>query len=607
MKSFYFLTLYIVFCSFSLAQDLESTVAQVGEDKISANELKLRFELSPYIPTNKNIDPDSIKYDFLYSLIAEKLWANEASELGISDADNFIFNFKPLEEMFIRDALFKKEVEDKVILTSNDVNNGIIKSQAKLNVQIITSTDSASILKLYNQIQSATFVDSIILPDRNISSNVYDITLGTLKDEEIEDSLYSLPLNGFIAPIKSEIGWVVFILKNKIFTPIDLGDQQAVDNMKKIIHNRRIEKRYQEYLISLLGGITIDINPDSFEMISTNIWNLLKNKFNEKDDTHYFEITEDDFNKIKSQLGSTGKKKQLFNLGDKEISVEEFLGSLSFDGFHVTILDSTTIIQKLNARVKQFVEDQMITQEGYRLGVQLDSKVRNDLITWRQNYLAQSYFNRILDTINISDKDVYNYYLDEIVNASNINLINIRLISLKDLDEVSAIFESLKQGKDFADIVKSYGATDTLVNENGETGLRPIILLGYVGSVAKDLNLNEVYGPIKRNNAYTILQVIERQNSNDSLRLSFDLVKDQLGNDLRFKKLTEQLLKITADLAVKNNVKIFGDVINKINTTHIPFFVHRLMGFGGRIAGVPFTSPFSEWIKLDVLKQKLFP
>jgi hypothetical protein len=140
----------------------------------------------------------------------------------------------------------------------------------------------------------------------------------------------------------------------------------------------------------------------------------------------------------------------------------------------------------------------------------------------------------------------------------------------------------------------------------GETGLKPLLLLGYIGNVASNLKLNEVYGPIKRNDAYTILQVIERQDSNDSLKLSFAKIKDQLRNDLRFNKLNERLKKITAALADKNNVKILNNVITKIQSSQIPMFVHRLMGFGGRIAGVPLTTPFSGWIDEEV-KQKLLP
>ena len=71
-----------------------------------------------------------------------------------------------------------------------------------------------------------------------------------------------------------------------------------------------------------------------------------------------------------------------------------------------------------------------------------------------------------------------------------------------------------------------------------------------------DLKLDEVYGPIQRNNAYSIIQVIERKDSDDSLNLSFESIKNDLRNELRFNRLSEQLKNITSNLAEKNNVKI---------------------------------------------------
>jgi parvulin-like peptidyl-prolyl isomerase len=596
----------LLLSSILAAQSDESVIARIGNEIISAKEFKLRFELSPYIPLNKNINPDSIKYDFLYSLIAEKLWAKDAEDLGITKTEKFAFLFKPLEEMFVRDALFKIEVDNKVLLSAKDVNNGIIKSQAKLVTQIITTNDSLNIYNFYNQLKSNTNFDSLLSTTANLTSKDIDISLGALKDEEIEDSLYSLEINEFTSPILSEVGWVIFKLKNKIFTPIDLNDKQAIDNMKKVIRGRRIEKRYKEYLSELLSGITININPESFKLTYSKIWETLNSKSLVNDASKYFELSESDFNKIRSSFGLSNLNKQLFKLSEKKITIENFLSNLAFDGFSVSQLDSIIVLQKLNQRVKRNVEEQMITEEAYKRGLQLTPQVRNDLKIWKENYLAQLFFNQNLDSIKITEKDVYNYYFENLINASNIQLINIRLISIKDLDEVSKIFELLKQGKDFGDIVKNYGRTDSLINNDGETGLKPVLLLGYVGKVASDLKLNEVYGPIKRNDAYTIMQVIERQESNDSLKLSFDSIKDQLRNDMRFKKLNERLRAITSNLAVQNNVKIFNDAVDKILTSQIPMFVHRLMGFGGRIAGVPLTTPFSGWIDSEV-KQKLLP
>lgn len=606
MRPYLLFIVYALLSTISIAQSDETVVARIGNDVITAKEFELRYELSPYIPNDKNIDPDSVKYDFLYSLIAEKLWATEAESEGMFKSERFEYLFKPLEEMFARDALFKIEVENKVLLSANDVNNGIIKSQEKLEAQIITTPDSAIIYDLFNQLKLDRNVDSLISKISNLTSNDFNIGLGSIKDEQIEDSLYNLSVNRFTSPIKSEVGWVIFRIKNKTFTPFDLSDQKSIDKMKGIIRNRRIEKRYNEYLKELLSGTTINIDKEAFLLTYSKIWDKLKTKLIKNDSTKFFELSEYDFSNLLTSTGSDNLKKSLFNISEKSFAIDDFLGSLAFEGFSVTNLDSIVVLNKLNQRLKKYVEQELITTEAYNRGLQLAPQVRNDLKMWQDNYLAQLFYNKNLDSIKPGNSEVYNYYLNTLVNSSNIHLINVRLISIKDLNEVSNIFEELKQGNDFSQIVKSYGKTDSLVNENGETGLKPVLLLGYIGNVASELKLNEVYGPLRRNDTYTIIQVIERKDTDDSLKLSFESIKEELKKDLSFKRSNEKLKEVTSELSSKYNVKIYSNVIDKIKTSSIPMFVHRLMGFGGRIAGVPLTTPFSGWISNEV-KLRLLP
>ncbi|MBK7228375.1 MAG: hypothetical protein IPH97_05835 [Ignavibacteriales bacterium] len=97
MKSKLILVLLFALSSNLLSQNDESVVAHVGNDKITAREFKLRLELSPYIPKDQSMSKDSVKYDFLYSLIAEKLWALKAKEQGIENTLEFDFSLIPLK------------------------------------------------------------------------------------------------------------------------------------------------------------------------------------------------------------------------------------------------------------------------------------------------------------------------------------------------------------------------------------------------------------------------------------------------------------------------------------------------------------------------------
>jgi len=591
------------------AQDDNSVIVKIGNENITVKDFRLRIELSPYISANKTIDQHSdreFKNDFLYSLVAEKLWAKDAEALGFISSDKYKFYFKPLEDLFVRDALFKREVNDKVKLSAVDVNNGIQKSQFKLVTQVISTKDSGKIYSFFNQIKKNKNFDSTLTNFSEFDTSDVNVTSGSLKDEEIEDSLYSLKLNQFTLPIKSEIGWIIFRLKNKIFTPIDLNDKVTMDRMKKAIRERRIEIRYHEYMEELLAGTRIDINRESFLFVFRSLWDIIRGKPGDTDIIKVYSVNEFDFASIIKSSTQEDLNKPLFSIEKNNISVKDFLGDLSFNGFSVPRQDSILVFQKLEKRAKQFVENQIITKEGYKRKLNLAPDVVKDLSLWRQKYLAELYSKSILDSIYISDDELYDYYLNEIVNEKEYPLFNLRIVTLTELDEVSKIFDLLKEGKDFAEIVKQYGKTDPLVNENCETGLKPFPLLSDIGKLALSLKLNEVYGPIRRNDAYSIVQLFDKSKSSDSLQLSFESVKNELRSGLRIKIMTEKLEKITSNLAEKYNVKIYNDALDKIQFTKIPMFLHRFMGFGGRIAGVPLLTPFSGWMNNSVRK-KLLP
>lgn len=608
MKLQFIFILLLIFSAVTFSQLDERVVAQIGNQKITAKEFKLRYELSPYISNKQYLPSDSLKYDFLYSLIAEKLWAAEAERIGISSSDKFKFFFKPLEDMFVRDALFKLEVKDKVKLSTSEIMDGISKYPVTIKAVTIVLPDSNEIFNFYSKLISKQNFDSLLQSNPAILNNSEEteIKLGLLKDENLENKVFGLNVNEFSIPERFEQNWVLFYVKDKSFSPIDISDSKTTENIKDIIRNRKIEQRYNEYYAQLLKGFKTDINSEALKIIFEDIWQRIKAKKTENDSVEYFEMSEADFINILTSNNFTQYEKTLFKAGQKEITAKEFLSDLAFNGFYVNQLDSILVIRTLNQKLKDFINNQVITSEGYKRQLHLNPDVMRDLGFWREKYLAQFYFNNSLDSIQISDEELFSYYQQEMQDKSNRRLINLGILTLSNLDLISDILNQLNEGADFGELIKPFGQTDPLVNILGETGLRPLISLDELASIAANLKLNEVYGPIQRNNAYSLLQLIQREDSSDSIKTDFESIKNNLRSSLRVKKLYEKLNNETVSLAAKNNLKIFPDVIENISTTKIQMFLHRFMGFGGRIAGMPLLTPFSDWIN-KMNKQNLFP
>ena len=597
----------LFFSSISFSQDDETIVAQVGNEKITAKEFKVRFELSPYIPVNKEIDTDSLKYDFLYSLIAEKLWAMDAEKMGIVKTKQFDFYFKPIEDLFVRDALFKQEVENKVTVTKSDLEKGISKSQFTQVVRFISSQDSVSIFEFHKQLKSITNIDSLIPLFNSIDDTIINVKFGDLDNETIEDTIYSLKKGSYSNPFQVDNGWIIFYCRDNIFAPLNLGDQQAIENIRKPIQRRKLEILFNEYRNNLLKGTNVKINPNTLFLLSNIFWYRLKDKTPVvREESNYFELNENDFQEIKTSLSESDLKSPLFNIKEKQILLYDLLSKVAYTGFSITQLDSNAVLSKLAYISKRFVEEQILTEEGYKKGYHLLPQVKSDLNLWRQKYLAQMYLVNTLDSIEVDEEMLINFYNNQFVKSFSTSLVKLQMITLNDLDEIGIVLDKMNAGVEFSEIAEYFGKTDSLLNQDGETDLIPVSLLGDLSNTVSGMSINEIFGPLKRSNGYTILKLVEKTETNDSMAFAYNEVKDQLRSALRLKILTEKLNDKTANLSIEKNVKIYNNVLDKITSTNIQMFVHRFMGFGGRMAGVPLLTPFSGWMNNEV-KEKLLP
>ncbi len=182
-----------------------------------------------------------------------------------------------------------------------------------------------------------------------------------------------------------------------------------------------------------------------------------------------------------------------------------------------------------------------------------------------------------------------------------------KILTLENLDEVEKVLSQISSGKSFDEIVNSYGRTDSLVNDEGETQLLPHYYFGDLGLIASKLNINEVYGPINRKGKYSLISVKEKKEIPDTMKVDFESSKDYIKNYLFLKKFNEATSRQTLRLAEKYGVRVYDDVLKEIKTTSIPMFVHRLMGFGGRIAGVPLLDNWFQFIDIQEFKTKVLP
>lgn len=596
MKLTYLIFFSLVFLFTEVAYpNADSLLVEIGSSGISVDEFKQRFELIPQIALDGKKDIEQKKNNMLYSLIAEKLWAQEAELLKLDTSSIMQITFQTIEKMFVRDALYKIEITDKVKISNEERIEGIRKIYNDLHVEPLKFNDSVSAYRAYQLLQSGIPFDSV---KAILQSDIppIQIKFGELRNDA-EDILFKLNEGEYSLPIKSSSGWLIFRLLKKEPVPFENRDK-ALMNAEEIIKQRKIEKYYDEFFGKFFGGRKIETEGPLFWSISDKITERLSYKKISQSipDSENVYLDVNDLLIIENQLGRDTLNMNFIKLDEAPISVIQFLREFIFEGFYSANLKPNVIAAKMNSRVKSFIEMELLAREGYKRGLQNLSEVKSSISMWKDNYLAKILKNMLLDSVKVTDDEAYEYYLKQISGGSNsIMQVNILEILTDSLTVIESVLNDLARGSDFRQLASLHTKRVWTKNNGGEFGFFPVTMYGEIGRIAATMQVGEIYGPVKLPEGYSIFKLIEKNESKFDSTISFEQSKDEIKKNLAYEKSANFFIDYTVKLANKYGVSINEQLFNSIEILDMNLFVYRYMGFGGRINAVPMVLPFTEW------------
>ncbi len=608
MKFYHFsFFILIIFYSSRILASGDSLLVKVGTSGITTDEFQQRFELIPQITSGVKRSFDKKKSDLLHSLIAEKLWALEAQELRIDTSDIMQITFKTIEKMFIRDALYKIEITDKVKISNEEKLEGLKRIYFNLDLDVIHFADSISANRIFNLLKNGITFDSVKILSQYNASNI-EIKYGELK-EPVEDILYNLQEGEYTAPVKSISGWLIFRLLKKEPALIE-NRNQALLNVDEIIKQRKIEKYYDEFYGKFFSSKRVETDGALFWSITDKITqHLSEKKFGKSfPDSESVYLDTKDLLNIERQLGSDTLNMKFIKLDESPITVKQFLREFFFDGFYSANVKPNAIASKMNSRVKTFIEQELLAREGYKRGLQNLPEVKTSISMWRDNYLAKILKNMLIDSIKVSDAEVYDYYSNKNAIAdSSLMEVNILEILTDSLDVVESVMSELAKGTDFRTLASIHTKRVWTKNNGGEFGFFPVTMYGDIGRIAAAMNIGEIYGPIKLPEGYSIFKLIDKKDLEIDSTLTYEQAKGEIRKNLAYKKSADFFIDYTVKLANKFGVAVNEQIFNSISVSDQNMFVYRYMGFGGRINAVPMAIPFSEWFLPWKESKKLIP
>ena len=143
--------LFLLFgCSKKKSQLENDIVAYVGDYKISARDFQLNYEFGFSNLKTKGIE----KLSYLEYMIDEALLSQEGYRLELDLSEQIQSKEKALLNELLVEELFKKEVDDKINISDNEIKEAISKSSVKWKLRYWVEPDLKDAEQVYSFIQT---------------------------------------------------------------------------------------------------------------------------------------------------------------------------------------------------------------------------------------------------------------------------------------------------------------------------------------------------------------------------------------------------------------------------------------------------------------------
>lgn len=601
-----YLLIVLLFIVFEIsAQTKNEIVAKVGDVSISKEEFKKRFEFSPHPRHDKNFDSTLIKLDFLKTLIAEKLLAKNAVEKDLDKTEEFISAYRHIRNLYLRDALYQKEVKEKIAVPDSEFAKGKRKILKTLVAKFIFSDDEKEIYDIYNELKKGASFDSILAtrPESKEQKNAEEITFGKL-NEKIEDDIFNLNVEAISKPLELKEGWYIF--KVYSFTRKGILDETDLKKIEKVVTERWENKTYENFYKNFFKKTTINADRTLFD----RLYEELK-KFIHSNEKYFvkkngkFTLFQPEISKIEKNFSNKELNSIFVKFKEEPVKFKDFITNLKIDGFEFVKFDDKHIHSRLNSTVFIFIQNELLAREALKRKYDELPDVAFDLKLWKDNFLSNLNMKQIYKTVDVSDEEAYNFFAKNNRIVPQPEQIKIAEILTNNLDVVKTIFDELDKGTDFKKLVEKYSIRDSLKLSGGEYDYTPANKEGEIWKIASNMKVGEVFGPIKTDEGYSIIKLLDRKESKQEQFETFEQAKEDIKNILRTEKMYKQLEDVTAKLAIENKIELNENVLKNIKVNTINMIVYKRFGFGGQYIATPYQPNFSSWYKTYEYLKKL--
>ena len=467
-----------------------------------------RYELLPWQYRNRANNIEESKLVFLYSLVAEKVLAQEALARHIDWDSMYQQAVAGIKKMLARDQLYREEISGKIKVSKEEVQKAIIDAKRQLFLSFLYFEDSTD----------AAFVKKQLKNCKQFNRFQIDTTMAVLQDTAtlfwgeaeapIEHAAFRLKKGECSPVVKASTGFYILHVEEDLPNTFYVSMQAHVlfERVEMKLRLRKEKERLDEYLLDILKTKIGFSLPRPFKILAKTLTEVWKDECPASEKM----ITDSLLEILNTQCHSILQDSMVV-VGSSWWSVEDVLSRLRGKIFKIDPSRTTGIAAQLNNHIRILVGQELLAEEA--LSRKLDDRwsVSRELDMWRQQILAKYEEMDVLRNVQVSDQDVFQY-LSETNPKMHYPRVQIRELHTKDVRSMEQALEEVRAGASLESVIRKR-SSDTVTAQNG--GLSEKFTINTrppLGMLAWKMHVGECQGPLKLKDEYIYISSFSIKN-----------------------------------------------------------------------------------------------
>lgn len=488
-------------------------VATVGSFEISdahfQNHLK-RFYLRTGQAANIN---EEFRLAVVNARIERYAIVEHAIEQGWAQDADAIYNKAIIERKVLMEEYQRRFIFDRLQITDEDTREIFRRYNTTIRASHLRAVTYDDAQKLVNQLKSGESFESLakeVFQDPNLASNGGDLGYFTIDEMDVafEEAAFSLKLGEISDPVKTSTGYSVIKITELIPSPIVTEFQYA--ERKPALEQ---VARYQKQELSTRQDIENIVNMMNWDDNLTNyLWELVSANPN----VYASQMVE--LSEIPLSIQDADRSKVIASYGRFNFTVQDFL----VESFY------TPVARRSNIRSKSDFIDQLqgLAYRSFALGLinnhpQIDKEfIKGSIDETFYGYLFERFEADIDQRVSVSETQLWDTFNSNPDLFRQPMKLDMSEIVLTDGELAGEVYQKLKSGAGFMDMLSRYGADTQTKRNDGHIGNLPITDFGLMASGLRNIQPGEVAGPFQVSSNYFI--ILKCNARTESKVVSFD-------------------------------------------------------------------------------------